>query len=450
MLDAIQQEAVQKCADLSIRFVAVTGPAGSGKTTLIKQLCQQLTEQGVSFALAAPTGKAARRIKEATGFNAMTIHKLLEFNRPDMDEETGEAISTSRPNRGPHNLIEQRVVICDEYAMVSTGLHRDLVSSIGPSTAFRVFGDIKQLPPIENSKLADPESPFSKSLKHKNAIVLRNIYRQEDGNGILEAARCVSEGNFFSSNADVMLKFNDSMVKVLLDEVRTNTEKWRSLDHQIISPVRKSDVGTVKLNAVLQGIINPDGANRIQLPRHKWEVKNIIYASEGDKVVCTSNTYDMRDYGERYAVWHDSTTPDLNTYIPCPETKMMLNGEIGIITTIDPSGRMEVDFGDRVVEIPESIEEYSVKYKTLFNVDNRRNIELAYALTTHKCQGSEYKEVAYIMASAAFFALSRQNFYTGITRARSRVTVYTDQRAFSTAIRKKINIEGNTHASIIR
>ena len=116
----------------------------------------------VSFAIAAPTGKAARRIREATGYPATTIHKLLEFNRPDVDEETGEATSVSGTYHvHAANPLDLDVVIVDEYAMVSTALHRDLVAAIPSGGCLRTFGDVRQLPPIENNDLADPTSPFS-------------------------------------------------------------------------------------------------------------------------------------------------------------------------------------------------------------------------------------------------------------------------------------------------
>ena len=158
-----------------------------------------------TFTIAAPTGKAARRIREATGYPAQTIHKLLEFNRPEMDDDTGEAVTVSKPNRGRSNPIDEDVVVVDEYAMVSTGLHRDLVDAIGTTTQLRVFGDIRQLPPIENNDLADPTSPFAKCLAMPNTVTLHNIYRQEEGNGIIEAARRINRGEFFSGNTDVKL-----------------------------------------------------------------------------------------------------------------------------------------------------------------------------------------------------------------------------------------------------
>jgi exodeoxyribonuclease V alpha subunit len=434
-LDAEQLRAVDLCVDSSKRLVAVTGEAGTGKTTIIKQTCERLIALNKTFTIAAPTGKAARRIREATGYPAQTIHKLLAFNRPELDDDTGEATSVSKPFHTRSNPLTFNTIIVDEYAMVSTGLHRDLVDAIGTYTQLRVFGDIRQLPPIENGQLADPTSPFAKCLAMPNTITLHNIYRQEEGNGIIESARRINRGEFFSSNPDVRLRLNDAVLYSLYDMLQDTSTDWRSLDNQIISPARKSDIGTVRLNATLQTKFNPGMPSKLELPRNKWEVKNRCFVSIGDKVVCNVNSYDLRDYNERYAEYDAHGVGQMYAFIPAPETKQMLNGEVGIIRDIDALGVLEIDFGDRVVELPPSINDYNRKRGYFYSFDPRKAIELAYALTTHKCQGSQYERVCYIMASCAFFNLSRPNFYTGLTRGIKHATVVTDQRSFATSLR---------------
>lgn len=432
--DVIQEQAIAACISLENRLVTVSGEAGTGKTTIIRTVCEQLNELGISFALAAPTGKAARRIREATGFPATTLHKLLEFNRPDIDNETGDAMSASRPNRTAINPLELSIVLVDEYAMVSTALHRDLVAALGKGR-LRLFGDIRQLPPIENEKLADPTSPFNKCLQMRNSFVLERVFRQAEGNGILEAARAINRGSIFAQNSDVRIVSHPSMVMKLYEHVRLDPLVWASLNRQIITPGRKSDVGSIKLNSALQTIINPEKINATILPRHNWVKNETVIASIGDKVVCNANIYDLRDWSERFERWEDDATPYWESFIPVPETKQLLNGEIGIVRDIGVDSTIEIDVGDRIVEIPPTITEYSPKRRIIFNADHRRNIELAYALTTHKCQGSEYEHVAYVMASAVFYNLSRQNFYTGVSRARKSVTIFTDQRALAQSIR---------------
>ena len=438
-LDKEQQRAVELCVDRTKRLVAVTGEAGTGKTTIIKNACDELAAAGVSFALAAPTGKAARRIREATGYHASTLHKLLEYNRPDIDEDTGEATTVSGPNRTRGNPLEQQVIIVDEYAMVPTGLHRNLVSAIPSTTCLRTFGDVRQLPPIENDALADPTSPFTRCLQMPNSVELHNIYRQAEGNGIIEVARRINKGQFFGSNGDVKLHIHDAVLHALYTMLDASDINWKSLDNQIISPARKTDIGTVRLNGILQARYNTSMPNRTELPRNKWEVKNKLYVAVGDKVVCTVNSYDLRDYEERYTEFRDDDYGNavgmLASYIPPPETKQMLNGETGIVTSIDEYGILEIDFGDRTVELPPMVTDYSQRRKCMIAYDPRKAIDLAYALTTHKCQGSEYSHITYLMASCAFFNLSRPNFYTGVTRAHSHASIIADQRSLAVSLK---------------
>ena len=435
-LDAEQQNAIDMCVDRTKRLVSVTGEAGTGKTTIIKNTCDILTANGASFAIAAPTGKAARRIREATGYPASTIHKLLAFNRPDIDEETGEATSVSQPGYTRFNPMEYQFVIVDEYAMVSTGLHRDLVSALCSGSCLRVFGDIRQLPPIENSDLADPTSPFAKCLAMPNTVELHNIYRQAEGNGIIEAARRIVRGQYFTSNEDVHTIMGDAVLHSLYGKLNNDKSvDWCSLDNQIISPARKSDIGTVRLNSILQTRFNPEMPCKTELPRNKWEVKNRVFVSVGDKVVCNTNSYDLRDYSERFGEYDSSGVGIISTFIPCPETKQMLNGEVGRIQSIDEYGVLEIDFGDRVVELPPSIADYNMRKRFHYRFDPRKAIELAYALTTHKCQGSQYDSIIYTMASCAFFNLSRPNFYTGVTRAKRHATIVSDNRSFATSLK---------------
>jgi len=164
-------------------------------------------------------------------------------------------------------------------------------------------------------------------------------------------------------------------------------------------------------------------------------VKNRCFVSIGDKVVCNTNSYDLRNYEERYTDYDNAGVGYPHAYIPAPETKQMLNGEVGVIVGIDPLGVLEIDFGDRVVELPPKVHEYNRRKQFFFTYDPRRVIELAYALTTHKCQGSQYNNIAYIMASCAFFNLSRPNLYTGLTRAIKHATLITDQRSLATSLK---------------
>jgi exodeoxyribonuclease V alpha subunit len=269
-----------------------------------------------------------------------------------------------------------------------------------------------------------------------NTFTLANIYRQAEGNGIIEVARRIARGLFFTANQDVRVTMHDAVLRSLYDYLDSDKSvDWCSLNNQIVSPARKSDIGTIRLNSILQARFNPHMPCKIELPRNKWETKNRVFVSVGDKVVCNTNSYDLRDYNERFGEYDANGVGIISTFIPCPETKQMLNGEVGRITNIDEYGVLEIDFGDRVVELPPRVEEYNMRKRYHFHYDPRKVIELAYALTTHKCQGSQYDTVCYTMASCAFFNLSRPNFYTGVTRAAKQVTILTDQRSYSTSLR---------------
>lgn len=448
VLDEIQQSAIELCKDTKKRIVSVTGPAGSGKTHIIRQVYDHFASKFTSVILAAPTGKAARRIKEATGIDAITIHKLLEYNRPgERDPETGKALDVTKPRRDRMNPLNYQVVIVDEYAMVNHELHNNLIAALPRGGCLRAFGDIHQLPPIEDYRItttdnATADTPFQALLKLNSAsIKLEKVYRQGEGSTILVNANKIRQGHMPSINNDLgdfYIKLTDRPIEVLRLFVKQALEEgvdYGKIENQIITATKKTWIGTVKLNGVLRSILNPNPEQRVDLMRHKWD-KDGLNVGIGDKVVCTSNTYDMRNYFERFAEWTEDMTPIMDSFIPCPPTKQMLNGETGIITQIYPDGGLDIDFGDRTVEVPIEYQEYWAQKDTVIDVCPMKDIDLAYALTTHKCQGSEFQHVTYILNKSAFFVQSRQNFYTAITRARKRAVVFSDQRSISNSVFK--------------
>ena len=238
---------------------------------------------------------------------------------------------------------------------------------------------------------------------------------------------------------DFNMTLSDKPVPLISDyilECEENGISFKSIRNQIITPMKTRFIGTYEMNKLIRNILNPSSISELGLPRYKWEDKLPVHVSIGDKVVCTENTYDMRDYRERYENWLDDYMPDVRSFIPTPESKIMLNGETGVITDILVDGSLEVDFGDRTVEIPAMYEEFWAKQDRLIDAQPLRSINLAYALTTHKAQGSEYDHIAYLINSSMFYLLSRQNFYTAVTRARKSVQIFTDQRGLQTAIRQ--------------
>lgn len=444
-LDADQQKAVEMCCDLQKRLVSVSGAAGSGKTTIIRLIHEFFAARNVSVALAAPTGKAARRIKEATGIDAITIHKLLEYNRPgERDEKTGKPLDVTKPKRDRTNPLTQRVIIVDEYAMVNHELHNNLLAALPSGGCIRAFGDIHQLPPIEEYRVTDrsgktEKTPFQKLIERPDSVILQRVYRQGEGSCVLAAADKIRKGHTPPINedqGDFYIRISDRPLDVLRMHVREMLDRgidYGKIENQIITPTRKSWIGTQRLNAMLRTILNPNPTHSIPLERHKWD-KDELTVGVGDKVVCTSNTYDMRPYFERFEEWTQDMVPIVSSYIPCPPTKQMLNGETGIITHIYPDGGMDIDFGDRIVEVPLVYQEYWAQKDTVIDVSPMRDIDLAFALTTHKCQGSEFQQICYVLNKSALFVQSRQNFYTAVTRARKRAFVIADQKSIQTSV----------------
>jgi len=415
----------------------VTGQAGTGKTTLIKWIAERVTRDGYAVAICAPTGKAARRIFEATGMRAVTIHKLLEYGRPrERDPNTGETLDPTLPRRDKWHRLDEDVILCDEYSMVNHELNRNLLDAMKRGSRLVMFGDMSQLTPIEQYPLQTPDSPF---LQHLNApgrmFQLDQVFRQSEGSDVLVAATSIRKGIIPKKGEKFRILMTEEPVKKLRATIAELGIDFASLDNQIITPVKNRWIGTRPLNTMLRNIYNPEGRNAAQLMRYEWDEKSKTIVSVGDKVICTENTYDLRSYSDRFEELDEEGRGIAHTFIPTPDTKWMLNGEIGTVIEVHPDTALEIDFGDRVVEIPYEYEEWSERNKRYFNQYPQRAVDLAYAITTHKAQGSEFDNVLYIMSKTISFMLSRENFYTGVTRARHSVNVITDSNALMISLR---------------
>lgn len=428
-----QERCIAHCLDKERRLAAVTGEAGTGKTTLIRYIAERLQ---TSVATVAPTGKAAKRIREATGVQAITIHKLLEYGRPrERDQKTGEPLDPTIPKRGRDNPIDQGVVLCDEYSMVSHELNRNLIDALPRGGRLVMFGDVSQLSPIEKYPLKNPDSPFVQHLgENGRAFTLTEVYRQAQESDVLRAAHAIRRGIIPRRGDKFKLNLTNEPVKSLKQLINGHID-YSKMENQIITPVKTRWIGTGALNVMLRNIYNPRGKDAVQLLRYKWDEKRPVTISVGDKVVCTENTYDLRDYNERFTEFKEDGKAVYQSFIPTPDTKYMLNGETGVVIAIYPDTTIEIDFGDRVVELPFEYEEWSERNGTYFPQYPQRAIELAYAITTHKAQGSEYDNVIYVMNKSASYMLARENFYTAITRARESAQVVTDSAALTTSLR---------------
>lgn len=410
-LDELQRQAVDRGLDIKRRCDATTGPAGSGKTTLMRFIDEALADAGYNTIIATPTGKAAKRVREATGRPSLTLHKLLEYNMPRMDEHTGKQITASGPARDKETPLEQDVVICDEYKMVPRELHANLVDALKPGARLLVFGDNNQLQPIESMpKFQQEPSAFEMLLSKFNGTVLQRVHRVAESSGILSNAQRILKGITPQNNDETKLKITDQLVNMVLEECALND--YTSLANQIITPSNKSWIGTVRLNARLQTELMPH-VDRIDLQRQKWD-KAALSVGVGDKVMMTKNWYTL-----------EASDGSLG----------MFNGEVGIVTTVTEEGELHIDTGDRVCFVPPLVEMQFGNQQVIANP--QKDIHLAYALTTHKAQGSEYDYVTYVMDKGVFGNLCRPNFYTGFTRGRKHVTIITDQRAMQVSLFQK-------------
>lgn len=450
-----QNAAIADGCDVSKRIVPITGKAGTGKTTIMAQIREKLVENGVSVAMAAPTGKASRRISEVVGSRAHTVHKLLEYPRPgEIDPETGKAMLQGFPQRHSDNPVDDLVILVDEYTMMTKELHGNLVHALRRGGCIRMFGDMNQLPPVETNKtLAEKQSPFSAALERFDAHVLEQVHRQGDGSPVLDAANAIALGRMPRAGKNDAgafgITFSDRPVDALMDHVFECEEQgidYRSLENQIIVPTNKTWIGTRKLNSAMQSILVESMIGSVILPRHKWEEESVVRILPDSKVVWTSNTYDTRTYPARFA------DEAMRQYIQPSRDCEIMNGETGIIkmiteeenteytlengqTIVLPAESLIIDLGDRVVPVPSEILEEG-RSGSLITVDLRKHIDLAYVLTTHKSQGSQYQNVTYIMNKSSMFIQNKHNLYTGVSRAKVGCHVITDQKSLSASVNK--------------
>jgi exodeoxyribonuclease V alpha subunit len=411
--DESQSRAIERCIDTSHlnRVVPITGVAGTGKTSILQEVHETLVEQGHVVALCAPTGKAAKRIKELTGIDAMTIHRLLEYPHPgEMDTKTGKPLRSTDPKKDRDNRLEYSVVLADEYAMVNNEVHRNLMDALPRGGCIRMFGDANQLQPIENDKYLEKQlSPFRKTLVKFNGIQLDTIHRQDEGSVIIENGARIVKGQMPRRGNNFDIRISDQLVisasDLVMDALSDGID-YGSDENQIICPTKVGWVGTSKINPLIQGLLQPTGKHYIEPERHTWAKDSGIRFYEGDKIIQTTNQYALS----------------------------IFNGESGKITKLHDDGTISVDFGDDIKDIPPVIEVDGPR--GLIGINPQRDLDLAYAITTHKSQGSEYKEVCYLMTKSRPYLLNRKNFYTGISRARTKVTVLCEQRALNLSLYK--------------
>ena len=411
--DAKQREAIDLCLDPKNRIVAITGEAGTGKTKIMEEIYESLHRSGVSVVATSPTGKGARRIKEATGIDAITNHRLLEYPKPKERDENGDALIPGVPKRNRSRPIDFQVVLADEYAMQNDEIHRNLIAALPPGGRICMFGDANQLRPVENNKSLQGEpSNFERILADKRfkSVKLETLHRTDESSIIARNGRRILMGMPPLKADNYNMTVTDKPVESLLQLVGKQKEIWGTLKSQIVVPSRMSWIGTDKINAALQQHVfqrDVDYRKGFWLPRHKW-AKAQVNLYIGDKIIFTQNNYDLN----------------------------LFNGEVGIVLDIAPCGDVTADFGDREVIIPYH-QTVTISKNQQVTICPLKDIELAYAITTHKTQGSEYSHILYLMNKSVSFLCNRRNFYTAETRARESVTVITDNVALSKSLNDK-------------
>lgn len=384
----------------------ITGGPGTGKTTIIKCIIDIYEKEGMKVLLAAPTGRAAKRMTESTGREAKTIHRLLDIGA--YDDETYYSSVDTEP-------LEADVVIIDEASMIDIFLMQSLLKSIKLGTRLIIVGDVDQLPSV------GPGNVLSDLIKSNSIKTVRldQIFRQGKESLIVTNAHKINKGEMPVLNQkdkDFFFQRQDDSQKILqiiIDLVNRripgfnkNIDKIK--DIQVLSPMKKGILGVLSLNEKLQQVLNPPDKSK-----NEKKQRNTLFR-EGDKVMQTKNNYSIK---WEYIIESDK-----------PDGEGVFNGDMGFIESIDNEEKIITVIFD---------EEKRVRYSP----ENIEELELAYAITIHKSQGSEFKVVIMPMYMGSPFLMNRNLIYTGITRAKELVTVVGKLSAMKYMIDNTNNME---------
>ena len=397
-LDGHQAEAVREAVRNGL--LIITGGPGTGKTTTINTIIRYFEMEGLDIFLAAPTGRAAKRMSETTGFEARTIHRMLELN--------GGVEGRAGFERNEQNPLETDVIIIDEMSMVDISLMYALLKAVPAGTRLILVGDVNQLPSVgAGSVLKDV---IDSDMFH--TVKLTRIFRQASTSDIIVNAHRINRGepvNLDNKSMDFFfLKRYDAdrIINVTLQLIKQKLPKFvdaSEFDIQVLTPMRKGLLGVERLNTVLQQYLNPPDENK----REKENGSTLF--REGDKVMQTKNNYQLE--------WEIRSKYGLMIEKGCG----IFNGDVGIIEEInDFSETMTISFDEgRMVEYP---------FKQL------EELELAYAITIHKSQGSEYPAVVIPLLSGPRMLMNRNLLYTAVTRAKKCVTIVGNDETFNQMI----------------
>lgn len=384
-----QREAVEKAAGSGV--LILTGGPGTGKTTTVRGIVALFRKMGLDIVLAAPTGRASKRLGELTGMEAQTVHRLLGMN---WNEVTHEAVFT----KSEKEPLEADAVIVDEMSMVDLPLFAALLRALRPGTRLVMVGDADQLPSVGAGNV------FSDIIRSGRieTVFLREVFRQAEQSAIIRNAHAVNNGQppqlindtqgdfFFMCRRDAERAV--STVVELCQKRLPENMNIPADQIQVLTPTRRGPTGTANLNRLLQNAINPEAKGKHEV---LWGDRLF---REGDRVMQTKNDYDV--------VWEKSDGT---------AGTGMFNGDIGQIVQIDPSGQwISINFEDRMAT-------YTAEMLT--------EVDLAYAMTIHKSQGSEYRCVVLCVMPSAPSLMVRGVLYTAVTRARELLILVGDDAA---------------------
>jgi exodeoxyribonuclease V alpha subunit len=390
-LDELQIKAVTQCIQNGI-FILSGGP-GTGKTTTINMIIRYFESEGMDIFLAAPTGRAAKRMTEATGFEAKTIHRLLELNSA-LSDESEKKINFEK---NADNPLEADVIIIDEMSMVDIQLFQALLKAVVPGTRLVLVGDVNQLPSVGPGQVLKDLINSGKF----PTVVLKKIFRQAGESDIVVNAHRINNGempimdnkskDFFHLERNDINVIYKHMVQLIRDKLPGYVGAT-AYDIQVLTPMRKGPLGCETLNGILQRYLNPAS------PDKKEHMSGDTIYREGDKVMQVRNNYQLEwEILSRYG-------------IPIDKGVGIFNGDMGKIIEINEAlSSITVEFDDaRRVAYPFTLLE---------------ELELSYAITIHKSQGSEYPAVIMPLLGGPRMLFNRNLLYTGITRARNCVTI---------------------------
>ena len=409
-LDPLQHKAVIE--SIKHGLLILTGGPGTGKTTTINTMIQFFESEGLSILLAAPTGRAAKRMTEATGYEAQTIHRLLEVNGNPEEESTGGFL------RNRENPLEADVIIIDEMSMVDLNLMHALLSAVVQGTRLILVGDVDQLPSVgPGSVLKDIISS-----ERFHVVTLTKIFRQAGESDIIMNAHKINAGepvelnkksrDFFFVKCDEADTIIGGIIALIQRKLPQYVQAHPN-EIQVMTPTRKGLLGVERMNVILQKYLNPADEKKTER-----EINGRLFR-EGDKVMQIKNNYQLE--------WEICTRFGLTV----DKGMGVFNGDMGVISEIN--------------EYKETVEvEYDEGRKVKYGFDMVDELELAYAITVHKSQGTEYPAVILPLLPGPKLLYNRNLLYTAVTRAKKCLTIIGSDTTFQEMIRNKSEQERYT------